>query len=160
MKVVLREDVVSLGVEGEKLDVADGYARNYLIPKKLAEKATPGVLKDLELRKNAIAKKEEKRIAEAKKEAKKFDGKKIKLVVEANEEGHLYGSVNVSDLAKAVEEQLKEESVDKSKVVITENIKDVGKYSFTIRIHPEVEARLDLEVTGKEAAGGQNSEQK
>ncbi len=66
----------------------------------------------------------------------------------------------MSDLAKAVEEQLKQESVDKSKVVITENIKDVGKYSFTIRIHPEVEARLDLEVTGKEAAGGQNSEQK
>ena len=158
MKVVLSEDVVSLGIEGDVVSVADGYARNYLIPKKFAQKVTPGVLKDLELRKSAIGKKEEKRITEAKKEAKKFDGKKIKLSVEANEEGHLYGSVNVSDLARVVDEQLKEK-VDKSKIVITDNMKEVGKYSFTIRIHPEVEAKLNLEVSGKEAASGQSGKQ-
>lgn len=157
MKVVLKEDVVSLGTEGDIVNVADGYARNYLIPKRLATQVTPGVLNDLELRKSAIAKKEEKRMAEANKEAKKFEGKKIKILAEANEEGHLYGSISVSEVAKAMEEQLKE-SVDKTKIVLTDHIKEVGAYPVTIRLHPQVEAKLDLEITAKGAAGGKGSE--
>lgn len=157
MKVVLKEDVVSLGIEGDIVNVADGYARNYLIPKKLAEKATDGILKDFELRKKAIAKKEEKKISEAQKEAKKFEGKLLKLQAEANEEGQLYGSVNVSDLAKAIEEQLKE-NVDKSKIVLTDNIKEVGTYQITIRIHPQVEAALNLEISGRKTKSAESSE--
>jgi len=158
MQVVLREDVISLGMEGDVVKVADGYARNYLIPKGLAMQATPGVLKDLELRKKAIAKKEEKRKADFEKVAKKFEGKTAKIEVEVTEEGHLYGSVNVSDVAKAIEEQLKE-SVDKTKIVLTDHIKEVGTYPVTIRIHPQVEAKLNLEVSGREVAGGKTSEQ-
>ncbi len=157
MKVVLREDIVSLGIEGDVVNVADGYARNYLIPKRLAEKVTPGVIKDLEYRKKAIARKEEKRIADAQKEAKKFEGKKIKLAVEANEEGQLYGSVNVSEVAKAIEEQLKE-TLDKNKIVLTTQIKQVGTFQIVIRIHPQVEASLNLEVSERQAVSGQSSE--
>ena len=158
MQIVLREDVVSLGMEGDLVKVADGYARNYLIPKGLAIQATPGVLKDLELRKGAIAKKEEKRKAEFEKVAKKFEGKTIKIAVEVTDEGHLYGSISVSDVAKAIEEQLKE-SVDKTKIVLTDHIKEVGTYLVTIRIHPQVEAKLNLEVSGRKTAGGKTSEQ-
>lgn len=157
MKVVLQQDVVSLGIEGDVVNVADGYARNYLIPKKLAVLATQGVLKDLEFRKKAIAKKEEKRIAEAQKEAKKFDGKKLKLEVETNEESHLYGSISVNEVAKAIEEQLKQ-TVDKSKLVVTDHIKEVGTYPVVIRIHPQVEAKLDLTVSSKAAQSGKDSE--
>lgn len=157
MQVVLKTDVVSLGVEGDVVNVADGYARNYLIPKGLAMEATSGVLKDLEYRKEAIARKEEKRKAEAEKEAKKFESKKIKITAEATDEGTLYGSVNVSDVAKALEEQLKE-SIDKSKIVLTDHIKEIGTYPVTIRIHPQVEAKFELEVAGKEAAGGKAGE--
>lgn len=157
MKVVLREDVVSLGVEGDIVKVADGYARNYLIPKKLAMEVSAGVLKDLEYRKKAIAKKEEKRISEAQKEAKKFDGKKVKITAEVTDEGTLYGSVNISEVAMAIEEQLKQD-VDKAKIVLTDHIKEVGTYPVTIRIHPQVEAKLELEVTGREATGGKAGE--
>lgn len=157
MQVVLKEDVVSLGVEGDVVNVADGYARNYLIPKGLAMEATTGALKDLEYRKKAIARKEEKRKADAEKEAKKFEGKKIKITAEATDEGTLYGSVNVSEVAKAIEEQFKE-AVDKSKIVLTDHIKEVGTYPVVVRIHPQVEAKLELEVAGKEVAGGKAGE--
>jgi len=157
LQVVLKEDVISLGVEGDIVNVADGYARNYLVPKGLAAEATPGVLKDLEYRNKAIAKKEETRVAAAEKEAKKFEGKKIKIEVEATEEGTLYGSVNIGDIAKLIEEKLKE-TVDKSKIVLTDHIKEVGTYPVTIRLHPKVEAKLNLEVVGKEKAGGKASE--
>lgn len=156
MKIVLREDVVSLGVEGDIIEVADGYARNFLIPKKQAELVTPGVLKDLELRRGSLAKKEEKRISNANKEAAKFEGKNVKISVQINEEGHLYGAVNISEVATAMSEQLKEE-IDKSKVIIAEQIKETGKFKIKYRVHPQVEATLNLEVSGRETASDESS---
>lgn len=145
MKVILNEDIVSLGIEGDVLNVADGYARNYLIPKGLAVRATPGNLKDLEFRRKAIEKKEVARKAEAEVHAKKFEGKKIEILAKVAEEGKLYGSVSISEVTKALEEQLKE-AVDKRQIVMHDHIKEVGTYPVLIRLHPEVEATVELEV--------------
>ena len=149
MQVILNEDVVSLGIEGDVINVADGYARNYLIPKGLAVKATPGNLKNLEFRRKAIQKKEAARKAEVEKYAKKFEGKTIKALVKVAEEGKLYGSVTISDVAGLLKEQLNEE-VDKRQIVIHDHIKEVGKYEVIVRLHPEVEATLKLEVVPEE----------
>lgn len=149
MRIILNEDIVSLGVEGDIVNVADGYARNYLIPKGLAIIASEGNLKNLEMRRRSIEKKETARVKDAKKEAKKFDGKKIKAIVKVSEEGKLYGSVSVSEIAALIKEQLKEE-LDKRQIVLHDSIKEVGDYSIVIRLHPQVEATIALEVIGEE----------
>lgn len=145
MKVILKEDVVSLGIEGNVLEVADGYARNYLIPKGLAVLASPGNLKDLEFRRKAIEKKETARKMSAEEHAKLFEGKKITVHAKVAEEGKLYGSVSTSDVANAIEEQLKE-TIDKRQIVVQDHIKEVGKYDVIIRLHPEIEVTIELDV--------------
>lgn len=150
MKVILKEDVVSLGIEGNVLDVADGYARNYLIPKGLAVMASPGNLKDLEFRRKAIAKKETARKMSADDHAKKFEGKKITVHAKVAEEGKLYGSVSTTDVANAIEEQLKE-AIDKRQIIVQDHIKEVGKYDVVIRLHPEVEVTIELDVLAEDA---------
>ncbi len=149
MKVILKEDVVSLGIEGNVIEVADGYARNYLIPKGLAVPAIEGNLKDLEFRRNAIKKKEAKRVSEAKEHAKKFDGKKLRILVKVTEEGKLYGSVSLNDVTDLIKEKFKKE-VDKRIIVLHDHIKETGTYPLHIRLHPEVEATITLEVASEE----------
>jgi large subunit ribosomal protein L9 len=145
VKVILKEDIVSLGIEGNVLDVADGYARNYLLPKGLAVVASPGNLKDFEFRRKAIAKKEAARKIGSEEHAKLFEGKKITVIAKVAEEGKLYGSVTVTDVVNAVEEQLRQ-TLDKRQVVVQDHIKEVGTYPVIIRLHPEVEVTIDLEV--------------
>ncbi|RJQ31778.1 MAG: 50S ribosomal protein L9 [Actinobacteria bacterium] len=149
MKIILCEDVVSLGIEGDVIEVADGYARNFLIPKNLAVKVTKGSLKDLEFKRKAIERREAERIKEAEKYAAKFKDKKIKDVVQVNETGKLYGSVTVTDVAKLIYDQLGED-IDNRMIILGDQIKEVGNYEVTLRVHPEVEAKLTLEVSGEQ----------
>ncbi len=145
MKAILIKDVVSLGKEGDIVNVSAGYARNFLFPKELALDATSSNLKMLTKRKEMLAKKE----AEVKKEAEimasKLNKKTVKLQVKAGEKGKLYGSITNKDISGAIKKDLKV-SIDKRKIDLSENIKSLGKYFVKIKLHPEVEAKVDVEV--------------
>jgi large subunit ribosomal protein L9 len=148
MEVILLQDVDSLGKSGETVKVAPGYARNYLIPKKIALKATKGNLKKLDEVKlrDEKAKDKEKLNAEALKE-------KIELVTltirkPAGEEDKLFGSVTSSDIA--AELSAEGIDVDKKKIVIEESIKRLGSYTVSVKLFSEVMASLKLEVVREE----------
>lgn len=148
MKVLLKEDVKNLGEMGKVLNVADGYARNYLIPRNLAVEANPKNIKRFEHEKNIIFKKVEK----TKKAAEGLGGRlsDITLNIEANagEDNKLFGSVTTMDVAEALSKQGIE--IDKRKITIPdEPIKRIGDYSVHIKLHPEVTVNVKLEVRTK-----------
>ncbi len=149
MEVILQEEILSLGRIGDVVNVAPGYANNYLIPKGLAIVATPGNLKQLEARRTIIDKKESAVKKEAEKIAAKVDGKDIKLEARAGEEGRLYGSVTAKDIAEAIGEQLKVE-VDKNQVGLGDHIKDAGTHEIKIKFHFDVDAIIKAEIVAIE----------
>ncbi len=144
MKVILTQQVKGLGGPGD-VEVSDGYAHNYLIPRGLAKRATPGALKNLEQQRAAAAKREAKERAEAEEVAKQLSDKEITLKAKAGEKGHLYGSITSKDVAEAVLEQtgLK---IDRKKVEIPEPIKEIGKYRVSAKLYPGVEASFAVSV--------------
>lgn len=144
MKVVLKEPVSGLGKMGQVVDVADGYARNFLVPKGLAEVATPGVLKDWEMKKHVIEKREAQEKATAEELAASLNGKEINIEAKAGEGGRLYGSVTSKEIAAAIEEQLKAE-VDKKKIEM-EAIKEIGAHPVTIKLHAGVDTTVTVNV--------------
>jgi len=148
MKIILQQDIHDLGLEGETVEVADGYARNYLIPKGLALEATAQNLKMMEQRQRKI---EAKRLR-AKEEAQALREKMEALVLmfrqKAGEEGKLYGSVTAMDIASALEE--KGIVVDRRKIVLDQPIKSLGDFDVTVKIYPEVTATLKVTVSPEE----------
>ncbi|HIC86647.1 MAG TPA: 50S ribosomal protein L9 [Desulfobacterales bacterium] len=148
MKIILQQDIHDLGLEGETVEVADGYARNYLIPKGLALEATAQNLKMMEQRQRKI---EAKRLR-AKEEAQALKEKMEALVLmfrqKAGEEGKLYGSVTAMDIASALEE--KGIVVDRRKIVLDQPIKSLGDFDVTVKIYPEVTATLKVTVAPEE----------
>lgn len=145
MELILQEEVPALGREGDIVDVARGYANNYLIPKGLAIIATPGNLKQLEHKKAGIAKRREAARAQAQKTADKFNEKKVVVNVRAGEGGRLYGSVTSSDISRALEEDFKVE-VDRRRILLGEPIKEAGDVDVRIRLEADVEAVLTISV--------------
>jgi len=148
MEVILLKDVVSLGKTGEKVNVAPGYARNYLIPKKLALKATKDSLKKLEEIKlrDEKAKDKDKLNAEALKE--KIEVLTLTLRKTAGEEDKLFGSVTSSDIAASLSAEGID--VDKRKIVIDESIKRIGEYTVLVKLFSEITATLKIEVAREE----------
>jgi large subunit ribosomal protein L9 len=144
VKVILVKDIPDLGQKGEIKEVASGYARNYLIPKGFALKATPGCLNDLKLREETKAQKAVREINEAQEVAKKLTGKSFTIKVKAGEEGRLFGSVTSADIAKTLSSE--GINIDKRKVELTEHIKELGSYSVRIKLHSEVVVSLDVKV--------------
>ena len=147
MKIILIEDVPKLGIMGDVVQVSEGYARNFLFPKKLAKSATDGNLKIVE----HIKKKKIQALAKEKKEAEQLR-EKLSLVsctiaVEAGDDDKLYGSVTAQDIAAAFEEE--GFSLDKRKIVIDEAIKKLGVYHVTIKLHAEVAAEAKVWVVKK-----------
>jgi large subunit ribosomal protein L9 len=144
MRVILLDDVAKLGRRGEVREVADGYARNYLLPKKLALPATPGTLRSLEhLRLQQEAKAQrvrgEAEALRARIEALVFEARR-----QASEEGRLFGSVTAQDVVEFLASQ--GVSVERRRVVLEEPIKSLGETTVTVRLHPEVTARLRVRV--------------
>jgi large subunit ribosomal protein L9 len=149
MKVVLRADVDNLGKKGDLVDVADGYARNYLVPKGLALKATKGIQSQADaMRRNRDARDQRDREA-AQALAAQFEGRTIAVKARAGAEGRLFGSVTTVDIAEAVLKQTGAE-VDRRKIDLEEPLKELGGVDLPVRLHPEVVANLHVEV---EAAG-------
>ena len=145
MKVILLEDVKSLGKKGTIVNVSDGYARNMLLPKKLGVEATPKNLNDLKLQKAH----EEKMAKEALEAAKVFGGKleasEITVAIKVGEGGRTFGSVSSKEIAAAVKEQMGLD-VDKKKIQLKETIKTLGIHNVPIKLHPEVTAELKVAV--------------
>jgi large subunit ribosomal protein L9 len=149
MKVILREDVKNLGLIGSVVDVADGYGRNYLIPKKLAVEANIKNIKKFEHEKNIILEK----VKKTKKSAEEFSSRLSDITVSieapAGEGDKLFGSVTSMDIAGALLKQGIE--IDKRKIIMPdEPIKRIGSYTVDIRIHPEVTISLNIDVKKSE----------
>jgi large subunit ribosomal protein L9 len=149
VKIVLRQDVDNLGNKGDIVDVADGYARNFLVPRGLALKATKGVQKQADaMRRNRDARdKREREAAQAL--AAQFEGRTISIKARAGGEGKLFGSVTTVDIADAVHKQTGAE-IDRRKIDLDEPLKELGPADVQVRLHPDVIASLHVEV---EAAG-------
>lgn len=147
MKVILIEDIPDLGVEGDTVNVADGYARNYLIPKGLAMEATPKNIKLIEQRKKKIELKKIKAKEEAEKVKEKLKSVFLKIEMKAGEEGKLYGAVTTRDIA----EELKKKgiSIDRRKIDLKSPIKSLGEYDISLKLHPEVTGTIRLSVVSE-----------
>jgi large subunit ribosomal protein L9 len=145
MKVVLRSDVDNLGKKGDLVDVADGYARNFLVPRGLALRATAGIQKQADaMRRNRMARDlRERESAEAL--AAQFAGKPVQIKARAGAEGKLFGSVTAADIAAAVQAQTGAE-IDRRKVTLDEPLKELGVVEVPVRLHPEVVATVQVEV--------------
>lgn len=145
MKVILLEDVKKLGKKGDLIDVADGYARNYLFPRNLAREATEGSIKQLKQEKAALENKKKKELQQAKELAAKLSKTTVTLKVKSGDQGKLFGSVTSKDISKALKEQHKIE-VDRRKIELPEPIKSLGSYEVDVKLAPEVDAKLNVKI--------------
>lgn len=145
MKVVLQADVKGTGKKGQLVEVADGYARNFLLKKGLAIEANAGAMNELKNREaaNAYRLAEEKKAAEAQKAA--VDGKTVKLTAKAGANGKLFGSITAKEISEAMEKQLGA-SIEKRKVALKEDIKAFGTYTVEIKIYNGVSASVFVTV--------------
>ncbi len=144
MKVILREDVHSLGNAGDVIEVKNGYARNYLIPRKLAVKAEASQMKRLEHEKRVLHDRQEKQLKEARTLADKISGTSCTIAVQVGEEDKLFGSVTALDIVESLSKE--GITVDKKDVHLEEPIKSLGVFTVPVKLKPEVEAKLKVWV--------------
>jgi large subunit ribosomal protein L9 len=149
MRIVLRDDVDNLGKKGEIVDVADGYARNYLVPRGLALKASSGSQKQADAMKRNREARERRDREGAQTLAAQFEGRTITIKARAGGEGRLFGSVTANDIAEAVQKQTGAD-IDRRKLTLDEPLKELGGVDLQVRLHPDVIATIHVEV---EAAG-------
>ena len=148
MKIVLRSDVDNLGQKGDLVDVADGYARNFLVPRGLALRATPGIHKQADaMRRNREAR-ERREIEAAQALAAQVEGRTIEVRARAGEGGRLFGSVTASDIADAVHTQLGVE-IDRRRIDLDEPLKELGTVDIAVRLHAGVDATVHVEVVAE-----------
>ena len=145
MKVILLQDVKSLGKKGEIVNVNDGYARNFILPKKMGVEATGKNLNDLKLQKNNEKKVAQEQLEAAKVLAEKLGQGKVELAIKVGEGGRAFGSVSSKEIAAAVKEQMGLD-VDKKKIQLKEAIKSLGTHVVAVKLHPEVTAELKVSV--------------
>jgi large subunit ribosomal protein L9 len=147
MKVILIKDVANLGKMGDEVEIKDGYARNYLMPRKEAIEATPGALKVLEQKKNQAARKAKKAKEECVLLAEKIAASSCTIPMEAGEEDKLFGAVTAELIADALGAEGIE--IDKRKIELEEPIKAIGLYHVVIKLHPEVKTEAKVWVIKK-----------
>lgn len=146
MKVILLQDVKALGKKGEIVNVNDGYARNFILPKKLGMEATNANLNDLKLQKANADKIAAENLANAKAFKDEVEEKTIRVTIKAGEGGKVFGSVTGKEIAQAAKEQFGYE-LDKKKIVTKEPIKTFGVHEVPLKLHPQVTATLKVAVT-------------
>lgn len=148
MKVVLTQDVPNLGKAGDIKEVADGYGRNYLIPKGFASMATKGLIKQAQERAEAQRKRDLRARSDAEALAQRLNGQTLRFEVRVGELDRLYGSITNSDIAEKVQQQFGIE-LDRRKIELGDPIKRAGVYSVPVRLASGVEARLNVVVEGE-----------
>ena len=146
MKIILLQDVKSLGKKGEIVNVSDGYARNMILPKKLGVEANGKNLNDLKLQNQHAEKVAEENLAKAKELAKDLEDKIVEVKIKSGKDGKTFGSVSTKEIAAAVKEQLGLE-LDKKKMVLNDGIKALGTYEVIVKLHPKVTGTLRVKVT-------------
>ena len=145
MKVILLQDIKGTGKKDQILEISDGYARNYLLPRKLAREATAEALNSIERAKSADKHREDVRRAEAEQQARDLKGKVIQLTVRGGENGKIYGSVTNDQIASALKDQLGVD-VDKRKIEVEEPIKNAGQAFINLKLMAGVSTRLIVNV--------------
>ena len=148
MKVILLEDVKALGKKGQIVNVNDGYARNFILPKKLGLEANNKNLNDLKLKKANDEKIAQEQLEEAQELGKKIEAGKVELAIKVGEGGRTFGSVSTKEIAAAVKEQMGYD-IDKKKIQLNEAIKALGTHNVPVKLHTKVTA--ELKVVVKEA---------
>ena len=146
MKVILLEDVKSLGKKGQVVDINDGYARNYVLPKKLGIEANNKNLNDLKLKNANDEKIAREQLEAAKVFAAEMEKDEVVVSIKAGEGGRTIGSVSSKEIATAYKEQCGKE-IDKKKIQLTEAIKNFGVYEVSVKVHPKVTGKLKVKVT-------------
>lgn len=146
MKIILLQDVKSLGKKGEIVNVNDGYARNFILPKKLGLEATGKNLNDLKLQKANEEKVAQQIWDDAKELGKKLEAGKVELAIKIGEGGRAFGSVSSKEIAVAVKEQMGYD-IDKKKIQLKDSIKTLGTHMVPVKLHPKVTAELKVIVT-------------
>ena len=148
MKVILIEDVKSLGKKGEIVNVNDGYARNFILPKKLGLEATSKNLNDLKLQKQNDEKVAQEKLDAAKALAEEIKEKSITVKIQAGVEGRVFGSISSKEIALEAKKQLNMD-IDKKKIIIPDAIKSLGTYNVNIKLHKDVVGKLAVKVEAK-----------
>ncbi|MFZ5597849.1 MAG: 50S ribosomal protein L9 [Bacillota bacterium] len=148
MKLILLQDVKGQGKKGDVIDAADGYARNFLLPKKLAVEASENKMKELSMQKAAQERKRNKEEEEARLTASRMEGMKVLIKTRAGEGGKLFGAVNNKDISDNLSQQ-HGINIDKKKIVLKEPIKTQGEFPVVIKLHPAVQAQITVIVQGE-----------
>lgn len=145
MEIILTQDVKSLGKKGEIVKVNDGYARNFILPKKLGMEATKQNLYELNMQKAAEEKRQKEVLEEAKNFAKKLEELTVKVSIKAGEGGKTFGSVSTKEIAEAAKKQFNLD-LDKKKLQLSDPIKNAGSYTVPVKLHPQVTAEMKVKV--------------
>lgn len=145
MKVILLQDVKSLGKKGEIVDVSDGYAKNFIFPKKFGVEANTKNMNDLKLKKANDEKMAAKLLAEAQEFAKIIETKEVIVKLKIGEGGKTFGSISSKEIAEEAKAQ-HDLDIDKKKIILAEQIKNLGSYDVTVKLHPQVSAKLKVKV--------------
>jgi len=145
MEVILMEDVKNLGKKGDIVKVSDGYARNFLLPKKLGVEATKQNLHQLKLQKEAEERRQQEIYEEAKELGKKLEAVTVNVKIKAGEGGRAFGSVSTKEIVAALQEQANIQ-LDKKKIQLNDPIKNVGIYKVAVKLHPKVSVELTVKV--------------
>lgn len=148
MKVILLQDVKDLGKKDTIANVSDGYARNFLFPKKLAVEASEGALKEIADKKSSLANKKNLELQAAKELADKLNKVEVSIKTKTGENGKLFGSITSKDIADLIKNQHKI-PVDKKKIVMNDAIKATGIYQIEVKVYPEISAKVKVTVTAE-----------
>ena len=146
MEVVLLQDVKALGKKGDKVNVSDGYARNFILPKKLGVEANAANLNNLKLQKANAEKVAKEQLDRAKELAAKIAESPLVMSVKVGEGGKVFGSISTKEIAKAFSDKYGME-LDKKKMVLEDPIKTIGTYEVGVKLHKDVLAKLKVQVT-------------
>ena len=148
MKVILLQDVKKLGKKGDVIEASDGYARNYLFPRKLAEEATPNALHVVNAKKENERKKKLADLEAAQKLAAELKGKEVTINAKAGDNGRLFGAITNKDVAEVINSQFNL-SIDKKKIVVN-TIKVAGTYEVEVKLYPEVSTKMKVIIVPKQ----------
>jgi len=151
MELLLKEDVDNLGLRGELVKVRPGYGRNYLLPKGLAIQATPGNVKQIEMQRRALLKKEATEKSSALAQAELLGNERLEFVRRAGEHGVLFGSVTSMDIAQALKARGFE--IDRRRIQLKDSIKELGESEVPVKLHREVVAQIKVTVTQEKETG-------
>ena len=146
MKIILLQDEKKLGKKGDIVEVSEGYARDYILPKKIGAEASAKNMNDLKLKKANDAKVAQEQLDAAKALAADLEDRIVTIRIKAGEGGKVFGSVSAKEIAAAVKEQCGIE-IDKKKLQLADNLRNFGSYEVGIKLHPQVTGKLTVKVT-------------